>query len=102
MQSMITNSGMHDSLKKPIINALQQLRKESISQAGRALARRLVPHRQYQDHSSWEFFTHCYAVRSQILHGGRAKNPSIDMLALANHMEAFVSDLLLASLGDAA
>lgn len=102
MEGMTRASAVDDSTKKAIVSSLQWFREESIGQSGRALARRLLPHQQYDDRSSWAFFTQCYHLRSQIVHRGSVEDPSIDMLSLANTMETFVSELLLASLRDGA
>ncbi|MBZ5561381.1 MAG: hypothetical protein LAP13_03065 [Acidobacteriia bacterium] len=100
MEVLTRTSGVDDSTKEAIVSSLQWLREESIGRSGRAMARRLLPHQRYNGRSSWAFFTQCYHLRSQIVHQGTVGDPSIDMLSLANTMETFVSELLLASLRD--
>ena len=86
--------------KESIIGSLQRLRCQSIGQAGRALARRLVPNELFDGQSSANFFTRCYDLRSQILHHGGIAQESVDILHLANVAETFVARLLLASLNN--
>jgi len=102
MEVTTRTSAVDDSTKEAIVSSLQWLREESIGQSGRALARRLLPQQQYDGRSSSAFFRQCYNLRSQIVHRGAVEDPSIDMLSLANTMETFVSELLLASLRDGA
>jgi hypothetical protein len=102
MEGRTRASAIDDSTKQAIVGSLQRLREESIGESGRALSRRLLPDRRYEGHSSWEFFTRCYNLRSQILHRGKVEDASVDMLSFANTMEAFVSELLLASLRESA
>jgi len=100
MEGVTRTSAVDDSTKEAIVSSLQWLREESIGQSGRAMARRFLPHQRYDGRSSWTFFTQCYHLRSQIVHHGTVGDPSIDILSLANTMETFVSELLLASLRD--
>jgi len=84
--------------KDSIISSLERLRHQSIRQAGRCLADRLVPNELFDGQSSADFFTRCYDWRSQILHAGMIVEESVDIWHLANVMENFVSRLLLAAL----
>jgi len=102
LEAMTRRSAVDDSTKEAIVGSLEGLRVESIGQAGRALARRLLPQQQYGGRSSSAFFRQCYNLRGQIVHRGAVEDPSIDMLSLANTMETFVFELLLASLRDGA
>lgn len=91
-------STIDKSTRDSIIGSLERLRHQSISQAGRSLASRLVPNMLFDEQSSADFFTRCYDWRSQILHTGTIAEESVDMWHLANVMEDFVSRLLLAAL----
>jgi len=91
-------STVDQSTKDSIIGRLERLRYQSIRQAGRSLADRLVPNEFFDEHSSADFFTRCYDWRSQILHTGTIAGKSVDTWHLANVMEYFVSRLLLAVL----
>jgi hypothetical protein len=88
--------------KDSIFGSLEGLRCQSIGQAGRALASRLIPNDLFDGQSSADFFTRCYDLRSQILHHGMISNESVDTLELANITEMFVARLLLASLNSGA
>jgi hypothetical protein len=90
-------SKMDKDTKDSIIGSLQWLKCQSIGQAGRALARQLLPDELFNGQSSPDFFTRCYDLRSQILHRGTIENESVDIDQLANVMETFVARLLLAS-----
>jgi hypothetical protein len=91
-------STIDQSTMDSIIGSLERLRHQSISQAGRSLADRLVRNELFDGQSSADFFTRCYDWRSQILHTGTIAGESVDMWHLANVMEDFVSRLLLAAL----
>jgi len=97
MESMTRASALDAPTKDGIVSSLQWIKDESIGESGRALSHRLLPDRQYDGLPSWDFFKRCYNLRSQIMHSGRVKDTSVDMLSLANTMERFVSELLLES-----
>ena len=84
--------------KESIIGSLQWVKYQSIRQAGRMLADRLISKEVFDGQSSADFFTRCYDFRSQILHSGAIMDESVDTLYLANVVEEFVARLLLAAL----
>ncbi len=100
LETIARESTVDDSIKESIIGSLRMLNYESIGQAGRMLALRLLPDQLYDGQSSSTFFKQCYNLRSQILHSGAIKDEKLDILALANTLELFVSQLLLASLNE--
>ncbi|TDA27855.1 MAG: hypothetical protein DSO00_06250 [Archaeoglobi archaeon] len=80
------------SEKNSLLGSLQELRKESIGQAGRKLAKKLGD-RKYLDRSAEDFFTYCYSLRSKLVHG--KKRPHREKVAEAVvNLESFVGDLL--------
>lgn len=80
--------------KASMVGSLKWLHQESISQAGRKLARTLHESRTYLDLPAPKFFTHCYALRSAMVHGTTAF-PSRDTIAtVVAQLEVFVADLL--------
>lgn len=94
-------SNIDEQTKKSIIGSLKDLKCESITQAGRTLAGRLIPNEIFDGKSSANFFSYCYDLRSQILHRGKVKKVKdrlVDISHLANVMESFVAKLLLAAL----
>jgi len=94
-------SNIDEQTKKSIIGRLGRLTHQSISQAGRTLADRLIPNERFDGQSPADFFTRCYDFRSRILHQGTIEDDSVDMVQLANVMESFVARLLLAALNSA-
>jgi hypothetical protein len=94
-------STIDQSTRDSIIGSLERLRHQSISQAGRTLAGRLIPNELFDGQSSLDFFTRCYELRGQILHSGKVEDGLVDTLDLANIMEGFVAKLLLAALNSA-
>ena len=87
--------------KDSIIGGLGRLTHQSISQAGRTLADRVILNERFDGQSPADFFTRCYDLRSRILHHGTIEDDSVDMLHLANVMESFVARLLLEELNSA-
>lgn len=85
--------------RQAVVSSLEWLRNDSIGQTGRALAERLLVNLEYDGLSAGKFFSHCYRLRSEIVHNGKTSDPTIDLLQLSNACQAFVADLLLASLG---
>jgi hypothetical protein len=98
LEATTRRSTIDKPTKESIIGSLEWLRSQSIGEAGRALARRLLPNELFDGQSSSDFFTRCYDFRSQIMHRGTIADKSVDTLHLANVMEEFVNKLLLASL----
>jgi len=78
-----------------IQGSLRWLLDESIGQAGRRLAKKLEP-RRYNELAPARFFTHCYEIRSRLMHGHHPL-PTRDELGLwGAPLEVFVADLISA------
>jgi hypothetical protein len=87
---------MPESDKRSIISSLGFLKCESISQAGRRLVSERLGDRAYLMKPPPKFFTHCYDLRSRLVHG-LAPFPSREEIGeQAATLEVFVSDLLTA------
>jgi hypothetical protein len=86
-------SGLPDNEIASIAGSLEYLRKESIGQAGRRLARTLGE-RRYMDETATQFFTECYALRSRLVHGHYPRPTRSEVDLRAAHLETFVSHLL--------
>lgn len=84
-------------IKQSICGSVVWIRYESIGRAGRALDNRLLPTQTYAGKVAGAFFTKAYSVRSALVHNGTT-DEVLDMLVIANSMEEFVSDLLMALL----
>jgi len=98
LEATTQQSMIDEPTKASIIGSLERVRDQSISQAGRTLARRLLPDEFFDGQSSVDFFTRCYNLRSRILHHGTIPKESVDIGRLANVMETFVAHLLIAVL----
>ena len=83
-----------------IVGALKALRKESIGQAGRRLAASLG-NRTYMEETPGTFFTRCYSLRSDLVHGAYPRPDPGDVGTRAAHLEMFVGHLLSLELLDA-
>lgn len=80
--------------RNSILGALRWLASESISEAGRRLATERLGERTYKGFPAARFFTHCYRLRSALVHG-REPYPTFDEVAsVVAQLEVFVSDLL--------
>jgi len=88
-----------DATKQSMTSSLERIKYNSIGQTGRETAERLVAGREYDGLLAGKFFTHCYKLRSEIVHTGKPSDPTIDLLQVSNACQAFVADLLLASFG---
>ncbi len=88
-------STLDQQTKNSIIGSLGLLKHQSISQAGRTLAGRLIPNELFDGQSSADFFTRCYELRSGILHRGKIEDGLVDMLDLANVMEGLLLSFCL-------
>jgi hypothetical protein len=80
--------------ERAMLGSLEWLTKESISQAGRSLSVQRLGGRVYRDLSAPRFFTHCYGLRSALVHG-RIPYPTFDEIAsTVGQLEVYVADLL--------
>ena len=79
--------------KSSLIGSLDNfIRYESINQAGKRLAERILGNTLYDGKGALVFFSYCYNLRSKLVHG---KTPSIEEIArIGAPLEVFVSDLL--------
>lgn len=80
--------------RNSILGSLRWLRRESINQAGKRLATERLGSRVYGDRAASEFFTHCYQMRSNLVHGNLPVPTFEEVGGVAATLEVFVSDLL--------
>ena len=92
-------AGLRRSETSSLTGSLIWLLDKSIGQAGRRLARSLGD-RRYMDKRAPEFFTDCYTVRSQLVHGHSPRPTREEVDTRAAHLETFVGDLLSGPLID--
>lgn len=90
-----------DQEKNSILGTLRWLKVESINQAGRRMVIERLGNRTYLEMTASDFFTHCYQIRSNLVHGN-LPSPSFEEIGrLAATAEVFVSELLtIPILGD--
>lgn len=86
-------SGLPANEVKSLTSSLKWLLDQSIGQAGRALARTLVP-LSYMDMAPDQFFTCCYSLRSKLVHGHDPLPTPEEVDSHAAQLAIFVSDLL--------
>ncbi len=89
-------SGLPPGEVRSLVGSLSWLKNESIGQAGRRLARQLNA-KKYMDESPERFFTHCYELRSRLLHGVHPVPTRQEVDERAAPLEVFVADLLCAT-----
>lgn len=97
---IVNESGLDEATRAALSGSLQWLEKESIGQAGRALATRLLPNRIYLGKPPGRFFTDCYDLRSSILHRGTVPTEVADFPSVCAAAREFVRDLLIASFAE--
>lgn len=82
-------------------SSIGMLKAQSISQAGRQLAKELLGVAVFDGKEAPAFFAHCYNARSKILHEGTPPS-GVDIEQLVTPTEEFVSRLLVAAIEKAA
>jgi hypothetical protein len=95
MQKKMEGLSIDADQKTSLRNSIGMLKTQSISQAGRQLAEKLLGTTEFDGKSAAKFFNHCYNARSKILHEG-APPSGVDIDQLVTPTEEFVSQLLLA------
>jgi Apea-like HEPN len=98
-ETLTRDSDIKKATRDSILGSLQWLRQDSIGQAGRALARRLLSNEEFDGQPAEKFFARCYDRRSLLVHRGTTDD-DVDILQTANAMENFVARLLVVSLAD--
>ncbi|MFG1818800.1 hypothetical protein ACGFIF_33900 [Kribbella sp. NPDC049174] len=86
-----------ESDKQSLKGGLRDLKRESVGQAGRRLAKTLGD-RTYIEMSPTEFFNRCYKVRSNLVHGAVPRPSRDEVDNLAATLELFVGDLIAVQL----
>jgi hypothetical protein len=80
-----------------LLGGLVYLRRESIRQAGKNLARRL-PRRFYMSKSPPAFFSDCWGIRNDLAHGAVSRPSLTEVATHADQLRHFVGDLLSVAL----
>lgn len=76
-----------------LVMALEDLKLQSIGQAGRQLARRLKD-RKFENLTAVELFNKCYKIRNLLVHGQNPRPVWKDVNHLTGLLETFVGELL--------
>jgi hypothetical protein len=92
-------AGLAPEETESLVNAVGNLKRESINRAGQRLAETLGS-RLYLEHSPADFFKQCYGLRSRLLHGNQPYPTFDDVNIQAGALELFVRDLLLLVAGE--
>ena len=92
----LTDSNLYISSndKESIKGSLSWLKSQSIGQAGRTLAKNRLGKIKYYNLSASKFFTYCYKVRSNLVHGSSETPNRQELGILSSEITKFVSDLL--------
>ena len=89
-----TNSAtIPENEKKSILGSLKWLYTESISQSIKRIVNIFLGEKEYAGMSSVKFVTHCYKMRSKLVHEGKTPD-AIHLGALAAQLNVLISDLL--------
>jgi hypothetical protein len=92
-------AGLGPEETESLVNALGNLKRESINRAGQRLAETLGS-RSYLEQSPANFFKQCYGLRSRLVHGNQPYPTFDDVNVQAGALELFVRDLLLLVAGE--
>ena len=95
--STMTESRISKSDRDSMVGTLRWLKKESISGAGRRLSHERLGGRKYMDMSASTFFSHCYGLRSRLVHGNEKMPNQVEVGSVAAQLEVFVSDMITAT-----
>jgi hypothetical protein len=93
-------SGLDADEIRSIIGSLRWLLQESIRRAGQRLARSLG-NRRYMDQPPERFFSDCYEMRSQLVHGAFPRPSRAEVDARAATLETFTGHLICGDLFNA-
>lgn len=85
-------SSLSDEDREPMKSSLDQLKKESIGQAGRRLVEERLGKRMYAKMSAAKYLTECYRIRNGLVHRGKVDLDKFNKLYPP--LFDFVSDLL--------
>jgi hypothetical protein len=86
-------SQLDNKVKNSIVGSLGWLYKQSISQSLREMAERYLGDREYSNMSAKKFITHCYDIRSRLVHKGNINNKEINLSSLASQLDRLVVTL---------
>jgi len=88
------SSELEENEKNSIIGSLRWLKKESINQSCKRLINKQLGNTIYADKTAEKFFTYCYNLRSDLVHGNIPTPTFKEIGSAAATLEVLVSDLL--------
>jgi len=92
MIQIVEQGELDEGHRASMLGSLHGLEAESIGQAGRALAERLLSGKVYERQTPAQFFNLCYGLRSSILHSGKVPAEITDFHSVcARHTHLFVT-----------
>ena len=94
----INSSALPLEEKNSLIGSLRWLRDESISHAGKRLAKETLGDKTYDGKPAAKFFSHIYSLRSSLVHGNLPYPTFDEICNVVATAETFMSDLLTTSL----
>lgn len=104
IESMITATKESELLspneKQSLLGSLNWLKCESINQTARKLVANRLGERKYMEKEAPAFFSYCYNLRSQLVHGEHPLPTQEEIGSAVGELEVFVSDLLSGNLRD--
>jgi hypothetical protein len=92
------SENLTESERNSIVSSLRSLRNESIAHAGRTMAQSRLAPREYMGMSAQNFFRHCYALRSKMVHGAGVRDDEPVIGSTAASLQTFVADVLAGAL----
>jgi hypothetical protein len=90
---VVQKASLDPSSASSLVGSLRALKQESVGQAGRRLAQRLGD-RMYLGRAPEAFFSYCYSLRSQLVHGSYSRPTRDEVDLAAANLETFVGNLL--------
>jgi hypothetical protein len=93
-----TNDMLSESDRQSLIGSLNWLRSESISHAGRRLVMEKLGNREYMEMRADRFFTHCYDLRSRLVHAATPLPTRDEVAKTVATLENFVAHMLSGAL----
>ncbi|MCH8093836.1 MAG: hypothetical protein IH953_04510 [Chloroflexi bacterium] len=90
------SSEISESERNSILGSLSWLLKESVSQAGRRFVTERLGKEEYMEMECDKFFNHCYAIRSELIHGHEPFPTRSEVSAAAANLETLVADIITA------
>ncbi len=91
-----SSENISTSEKSSLIGAMNSMRKESISQAGRRFVTNHLGALEYMGMPCTNFFTHAYSIRSRLIHGNDPFPEWQEVSKTAANLEKLVADAIYA------